>query len=49
MSGEEKRREEKRRGLTARLCLNASFGAAASNLLQDLQFMGRISSAETDV
>jgi hypothetical protein len=44
---EEKRREEKRReekGLTARLCLNTSFGAAAFNLLQDLQLMRRISS-----
>jgi hypothetical protein len=43
----EKRREEKRReekGLTARLCLNTSFGAAAFNLLQDLQLMRRISS-----
>jgi hypothetical protein len=40
----EKRREEKRRGLTARLCLNTSFGAPASNLLQDLQLMRRISS-----
>jgi hypothetical protein len=39
--------EETRRGLTARLCLNASFGAvAASNLLQDLQFMGRIGSCK---